>query len=465
MSFTEGRQRNVMPELRDDRRIEQIARTLDVNHSLARIIDWTQQEAAIDLGLAIAAVASIDASCTPDRFGYSGWRTVERFETSSNLLLQLRILTAHRHEIGDGASIREYAQRVAHSMDNLCRRAQRRVEQDALRTQIDSLSEGALNHIFFQAIPDQIALKIASQRYPIAAQESWELGNGEHVLRIPYETLPDVIPFSAEPEFGFVLAMHRIRSLMSRGLRSTRDQFYAVEHPVHIDEIVRYNPSLISHESSELAYNPHARTAIRRTWSSIHFRNGRVVYTQPKEKIYTTQTEIKEAKERYEHQRAAQEGARQKFSQKHLSRIIFLQSIADRIRCQSSDHAQSATHIYNRLQRMIDALQPYSTEHVPTQQDIDAIEEKLMKRAMHTAHDCGWQPQWLQRIIDCRRAIHDNSLTHEFAQECIRGGYISQAELESQCERALYEKYAVEFQRGHVISLERVIDDVLHEKI
>lgn len=491
--------------------MQELARDLDVNEHVAKVVEALRERGNLELGLGIAACVREARVVETD---YEAQRkAVIHFDTRSDVLLRLRALADVRsgrlqlrqsRDIGlnDGA-----LGHLSSLLDRYARKFQVDVNSDKAYREMRSMTEEELSDLLLEVIPDRVVSYTAhtsrSDFYLVWCDQRKEMsqemkpGQQSVVETSIYEN--DVERYGLrdiEAQYGYATNEEADAAWARRSAAQTatanrlnadklfyvvlattgaEDQFITTAHPLSTEAVMEHLPELVRRETDAPVLNKQT-DVVEQTSRVLVYRGERSTRSirkwgepEPKKEIYWETIDktiaIVEG-EQADALRAAENQKLERLIQARaniMARLDELQFITHQVLDRSPSSSTSARDRLEAIRKLGTRLQSEDAasalDEIISETDRQADRVALLTRK--ASKEAGWTPDWPARLRELSQGINKALQQHTFAQECIGSGATTAEAITAWITNQLHAEQLSRIQRGDEIQLSDLIDDAL----
>ncbi len=491
--------------------IQELARDLDVNEHVAKVVERLRDRGELALGLGIAACVREARIVETDYEAHR--KAVVHFDTRSDVLLRLRALADVRSghlqldESRDVGLDRGSLGHLSSLLDRYARKFQINVNSDKVYRAMREMTDDALSRLLLEVLPDRVVsvtqntsrsdfyLVWCDQRE--RRSEEMKPGQQSVVGTLLYEDdVEGHTPRDPDERYGYATdkeadaVWERRRAAIKKAtdrLNDNRlfyialattgaeDQFITIAHPVSTEAVMEHLPELVRKETLPPAVNKktgdveqvsrilvhRGERSSRSIWRPGEKTPTREVYW---EKVGETTAPVTEEISAALIQAEADNVERVARARAGITaQLDELQFITQQVLDRSASHRTSAQDRLDAIHRLRARLQTDAAagavDEIRSEADRQAERVALLVRK--TSKEAGWSPDWPDRLRQLAQGISEGVQQHAFAQECIGSEATTAEAITTWITNQLHTEQLSRLQQGDEIQLSVLIDDAL----
>lgn len=491
--------------------IQELARDLDVNEHVAKLVEALRERGSLELGLGIAACVREARIVETDFEAHR--KAVIHFNTRSDVLLRLRALAdvrSGRLQMRQSRDIGLNEGGLGHLtslLDRYARKFRVDVSSDKVNRTLREMTEDELSNLLLEVIPDRltsVTLETSRSDYYLVwcdqrVEISQDLKPGQQSIvdtSIYERDIEEYGPPDPDQHYGYATdeeadaawdrqtAAHKktadrlnANRLFYVALATTgaEDQFITTAHPVSTEAVITHLPDLVRRETLPPVLNQKSGAVEQTSRLLVHRgeRSSRSVWRvgekEPTREVYweaVEETPVSVAKDvaaallQAESDKVERVIRARAGIAAQLDELQFItQQVLDR---SASNHTASQDRL-EAIRKLGIRLQSDAAANTLDEiiSETDRQAERVTLLVRKASKEAGWTPDWPTRLRELTTGINPALQQHHFAQECITSEATTAEAITAWITDHLRTEQLTRIQRGDEIQLSDLIDDAL----
>lgn len=491
--------------------IQELARDLDVNEHVAKLVEALRECGNLELGLGIAACVREARIVETDFEAHR--KAVIHFDTRSDVLLRLRALAdlrSGRLQMRQSRDIGLNEGALGHLttlLDRYARKFRVDVNSDKAYRAMWGTTEDELSKLLLEVLPDRVVSYTAntgrSDFYLVwcdqRSENSQDMKPGQQSIidtSIYEHDVQEYGPLDNEAQYGYATdeeadatwarrsavqtaTANRLNAdklfYVALATTGSEDQFITTAHPLSTEAVIAALPELVRRETDAPVLNTQSgvveqtsRVLVNRgehSTGSIRKRGE----SEPKREIYWEAIDKTVAV--VEGEQAAALRATENQKQERLiqarSNIIRqfdeLQFISQQVLDRSASNRTAAQDRLEAIRKLGTRLQSDAAANALDEiiSETQRQAEKIALLVRKSSKEAGWTQDWPIRLQELTASINLALQHHAFAQECITSEATTVEAITTWITNQLHTEQLTSIQRGDEIDLAELIDGAL----